>query len=164
MDIKEAIEKAKARGPYVGDVVRGRGQRTKSIYMKTKKPNFPALKVEKIKNSEDIVVGVNIPVINKSLIFADISTKPLSWDSAMAHAKDLGKQLPTKDELYILQYFRAQIAKIYPPFAEMNIWSQTSSQYSAYNAWNVSYTGSVYYGYKYSEFTAIPLSDLKLES
>ena len=132
--------------------------------MKTKSPNFPTLKVEKIKTSDGVIIGVNIPVINKSLIFADISTKPLSWDLAMAHAKNLGKQLPTKDELYILQYFRAQIAKIYPPFADMDIWSQTSSQYSASYAWIVGYHGGVHDYRKYDGFTAIPLSDLILES
>lgn len=132
--------------------------------MKTKSTNFPTLKVEKIKTSEGIIIGVNIPVINKSLIFADILTKPLSWDSAMAHAKNLGKQLPTKDELYILQYFRAQIAKIYPAFAEMNIWSQTSSQYSANSAWNVNTNGYVSNHTKYYGLTAMPLSDLILES
>ena len=132
--------------------------------MKTKSTNFPALKVEKIKTSDGVIIGVNIPVINKSLIFADISTKPLSWDLAMAHAKNLGKQLPTKDELYILQYFRAQIAKIYPPFADMNIWSQTSSQSSANHAWLVPNRGLVDDYYKYYGLTAIPLSDLILES
>ena len=132
--------------------------------MKTKSRNFPTLKVEKIKTSDGVIIGVNIPVINKSLIFADISKNPEKWEEAMARAKVLGKQLPTKDELYILQYFRAQIAKIYPPFADMNIWSQTSSQYSASNAWRVSSNGGVNSGSKCYGLTAIPLSDLILES
>ena len=130
--------------------------------MKTKSTNFPTLKVEKIKTSDGVIIGVNIPVINKSLIFADISKNPEKWEEAMARAKNLGKQLPTKDELYILQYFRAQIAKIYPPFADMDIWSQTSSQYSAGGAWYVDSYGYVYYGNKYNGLTAIPLSDLIL--
>ena len=132
--------------------------------MKTKSPNFPTLKVEKIKTSDGVIIGVNIPVINKSLIFADISKNPEKWEEAMARAKVLGKQLPTKDELYILQYFRAQIAKIYPPFADMDIWSQTSSQYSADPAWYVTYYGAVHGYTKYRGLTAIPLSDLILES
>ena len=132
--------------------------------MKTKSPNFPTLKVEKIKTSDGVIIGVNIPVINKSLIFADISKNPEKWEEAMARAKVLGKQLPTKDELYILQYFRAQIAKIYPPFADMDIWSQTSSQYSATLAWYVNSNGFVDSDYKYDGLTAIPLSDLILES
>ena len=130
--------------------------------MNTKSTNFPTLKVEKIKTSDGVIIGVNIPVINKSLIFADISKNPEKWEEAMARAKNLGKQLPTKDELYILQYFRAQIAKIYPPFADMDIWSQTSSQYSAGGAWYVDSYGYVYYGNKYNGLTAIPLSDLIL--
>ena len=132
--------------------------------MKTKSPNFPTLKVEKIKTSDGVIIGVNIPVINKSLIFADISKNPEKWEEAMARAKNLGKQLPTKDELYILQYFRAQIAKIYPPFADMDIWSQTSSQCSASLAWNVCSNGTVGSYYKYYGLSAIPLSDLILES
>ena len=125
--------------------------------------DFPKLTVSPIRNEADRIIGVNIPFINKSMIFDEISVMEIPWKEAMEHAKSFGKQLPTKDELYVLQYFRGQIAALWPAFQTMSFWSQTSSQSSADFAWLVGYNGGVYYLYKYSGFTAIPLSDLILE-
>ena len=125
--------------------------------------DFPKLTVSPIRNEADRIIGVNIPVINKSMIFDEISIKELPWEKAMEHAKSFGKQLPTKEELYILQYFRGQIAALWPAFQTMCFWSQTSSQYSADYAWRADDPGYVYDYAKYSGLTAIPLSDLILE-
>ena len=130
--------------------------------------DFPKLKVEPIvrrrKYQKDEIIGVNIPVINKSMIFDEISVMEMPWKEAMEHAKSFGKQLPTKEELYILQYFRGQIAALWPAFQTMYFWSQTSSQYSARYAWAVPDLGLVNRYFKYAGFTAIPLSDLILEA
>ena len=125
--------------------------------------DFPKLTVSPIRNEADRIIGVNIPVINKSMIFDEISVMEMPWKEAMEHAKSFGKQLPTKEELYILQYFRGQIAALWPAFQTMSFWSQTSSQYSAGNAWYVHDNGYVNGNGKYYGLTAIPLSDLILE-
>ena len=120
--------------------------------------------VRRQKYVEDEIIGVKIPIINKSMIFDEISVMEMPWKEAMEHAKSFGKQLPTKEELYILQYFRGQIAALWPAFQTMSFWSQTSSQYSANYAWSVHDYGGVYTYPKYYGLPAIPLSDLILEA
>ena len=119
--------------------------------------SFPVLHVRPIEQGGE-VVGVNIPVINKSLIFADIPANRMSWDDAMAYAENKGKVLPTLKECYVIQFFRDEIAEYMPAFANLSLWS--SSQYSANYAWSVGYYGLTYYYYKYYGLTVVPLSDL----
>ena len=119
----------------------------------TAKPALLSLKP--IKDGE-MVIGVNIPLINKSLLFSDISEEGMEWEKAVKYAEGLGKELPAKDELYILQYFREQIAEYWPKFKDLTIWSSTQS--SAYYAWRVLDYGVVDYATKYYELTAVPLT------
>ena len=115
------------------------------------------LNLEPIKDG-DKIIGVNIPLINKSLLFADISEEKMEWEKAVKHAEDMGKELPDKSEIYILQYFREQIAEYWPKFRDLAIWSRT--QYSEHTAWYVLYSGLVDRYHKYIAFTAVPLADL----
>jgi len=119
--------------------------------------SFPVLHVRPIEQGGE-VVGVNIPVINKSLIFSDIPAKGMKWDDAMAYAENKGKALPTLKECYIIQFFRDEIAQYMPTFADITLWS--SSQYSASYAWLVSYNGFTNAYPKYYGFSVVPLSDL----
>lgn len=121
--------------------------------------SFPVLHVQPIEQDGE-VVGVNIPIINKSLIFADIPAERMCWDDAMANAENKGKALPTLKECHVIQFFRDEIAEYIPAFAELSLWS--CSQSSAYYAWGVINNGNVYYYYKYSGFTVVPLADLNL--
>jgi len=121
--------------------------------------SFPVLHVRPIKQDGE-VVGVNIPIINKSLIFADIPAELMCWDDAMAYAKNKGKALPTLKECYVIQFFRDEIAEYMPAFAELTLWS--CSQYSAGYAWNVGTNGGVYGLTKYYGLTVVPLADLNL--
>jgi len=118
---------------------------------------FPVLHVRPIEQDGE-VVGVNIPIINKGLIFADIPAKRMSWDDAMAYAKNKGKALPTLKECYVIQFFRDEIAEYMPAFADLSLWS--CSQYSADYAWNVYASGLVDYTNKYNGLTVVPLADL----
>ena len=115
------------------------------------------LNLEPIKDG-DKIIGVNIPLINKSLLFADISEEKMEWEKAVKHAEDMGKELPDKSESYILQYFREQIAEYWPKFKDLDIWSKT--QASADFAWSVYGYGFVYYYPKCFFFSAVPLADL----
>jgi len=119
--------------------------------------SFPVLHVQPIEQGGE-VVGVNIPVINKSLIFADIPANRMNWDDAMAYAENKGKALPTLKECLVIQFFRDEIAEYMPAFANLSLWS--SSQYSAGYAWLVNYGGLTGAGNKYDGFTVVPLSDL----
>jgi len=119
--------------------------------------SFPVLRVRPIEQDGE-VVGVNIPIINKGLIFADIPAKRMSWDDAMAYAKNKGKALPTLKECYVIQFFRDEIAEYMPAFAYLSLWS--CSQYSAYNAWGVNNVGFVDYYNKYYRLAVVPLADL----
>jgi hypothetical protein len=103
--------------------------------------SFPVLHVQPIEQGGE-VVGVNIPVINKSLIFSDIPAKGMKWDDAMAYAEKKGKALPTLKECYVIQFFRDEIAQYMPAFANLSLWS--SSQYSADYAWFVYFNGITY--------------------
>jgi len=124
-------------------------------------PAQPRLKVEPIIGDEETgeAVGVIIPVINKTLIFADVPAEEMKWDEAMAYAEGIGKALPTKQELYIIAYYRDEIAEYWPRINDIALWS--ASQYSSYHAWCLNYYGILYYRFKYYGFTVVPLADLR---
>ena len=65
------------------------------------------------------VIGVEIPIIEKELLFEDISKEEMDWYEAMEYAKKKGKALLTKRELFILAYFMDDICKYYPDLRNM---------------------------------------------
>ena len=107
------------------------------------------------------VVGVKIPVINKALYFDEISKEEMKWDDAMAYAKNLGRELPSKNDAYIILYYLDEIKKYTEDFPS---WWWTSTQSSSYYSLAVYYDGSVDHSAKYNDFTAVPLADLNTNS
>ncbi len=111
--------------------------------------------------SDGKVIGVGIPFIGKAIYFDKVAFGK-NWDEAMAHAKSVGGALPTKKELHIIAAFYDEIAEIWPDIRKDWIWS--SEEYSAGYAWTLTYPGAIYAYYKYSKFSAVPLSDLNTEN
>ena len=88
------------------------------------------------------VVGVAVPIINKVFYFDDITEedKEMTWDDAMAYAKERGRELPTKRDLHLCYFFKDEINAIaeaagHPDFLSGWIWSST--EYSTSFAWGV---------------------------
>ena len=116
-----------------------------------------AIKIKPIEK-DGKVIGVEIPIIEKELLFEDISKEEMDWDEAMEYAKKKGKALLTKRELFILAYFMDDICKYYPDLRNMWIWSST--EYSKYNAWSLLTFSNLYYYYKYYSLRVVPCADL----
>lgn len=104
------------------------------------------------------VIGVEIPIIEKELLFEDISKEVMDWYEAMEYAKKKGKALLTKRELFILAYFMDDICKYYPDLRNMWIWSST--EYSKCYAWYLDPHSTLYGIGKYYSFRVVPCADL----
>lgn len=104
------------------------------------------------------VIGVEIPIIEKELLFEDISKEEMNWDEAMEYAKKKGKALLTKRELFILAYFMDDICKYYLDLRNMWIWSST--EYSKNLAWYLYPYSTLYLSYKYYSCGVVPCADL----
>lgn len=104
------------------------------------------------------VIGVEIPIIEKELLFEDISKEEMDWYEAMEYAKKKGKALLTKRELFILAYFMDDICKYYPDLRNMWIWSST--EYSKHYAWLLLTNSYLDYYRKYNSFRVVPCADL----
>lgn len=120
-----------------------------------------------VKDPDGKTIGVGVPIINKVFYFDDIpeNDEEMSWDDAMAHAKKLGRTLPSKRELHLCYFFKDEINAIaeeagYPDFLHGWIWSST--EYNTINAWNVYFnSGYVTYTYKYTTtFVVRPVAAL----
>lgn len=104
------------------------------------------------------VIGVEIPIIEKELLFEDISKEEMDWYEAMEYAKKKGKALLTKRELFILAYFMDDICKYYPDLRNMWIWSST--EYSKLNAWGLNPLSLLTTYRKYNSLRVVPCADL----
>ena len=108
------------------------------------------------------VIGVEIPIIEKELLFEDISKEEMNWYEAMEYAKKKCKALLTKRELLILAYFMDDICKYYPDLRNMWIWSSTeSSKPAAWYLLTYSYLGNPN---KYNSGRVVPCADLILNT
>lgn len=109
---------------------------------------------------EGKVIGVGIPIINKAIYFSQVRLG-LAWNEANAHAKEVGGELPSKKQLYIIAYFYDELREIWPDIAKDWIWGE---EYSGPTAWYLCYTGYytgyMYYAAKYNRMYAVPLADL----
>ena len=106
------------------------------------------------------VIGVGIPIINKAIYFDQVRLG-LTWHEAKAHAKEVGGELPSKQQLYIIAYFYDELREIWPDIAKDWIWGE---EYSGTYAWYLNYAGYVCYYYKYNRMYAVPLADLILDT
>lgn len=106
------------------------------------------------------VIGVGIPIINKAIYFDQVRLG-LTWHEAKAHAKEVGGELPSKQQLYIIAYFYDELREIWPDLAKDFIWGE---DYSGTHAWGLSYRGSVYGYNKCCRLYAVPLADLTLDT
>lgn len=104
------------------------------------------------------VIGVEIPIIEKELLFEDISKEKMDWYEAMEYAKKKGKALLTKRELFILAYFMDDICKYYPDLRNMWIWSST--EYSKGYAWLLGAYSVLRLNSKYYSLSVVPCADL----
>lgn len=104
------------------------------------------------------VIGVEIPIIEKELLFEDISKEEMDWYEAMEYAKKKGKALLTKRELFILAYFMDDICKYYPDLRNMWIWSSTG--YSKNSAWSLNTNSTLNGNTKYYSLRVVPCADL----
>ena len=112
------------------------------------------------------VVGVAVPIINKVFYFDDVpeDDKEMSWDDAMAFAKERGRELPTTRELHLCFFFKDEINAIaeaagHPDFLSGWIWSSTECSTST--AWSVYFpSGSVYNSSKYLSYVVRPVAAL----
>ena len=116
-----------------------------------------AIEIKPIKK-DGKVIGVEIPIIEKELLFEDISKEEMDWYEAMEYAKKKGKALLTKRELFILAYFMDDICKYYPDLRNMWIWSST--EYSKNDAWNLNTYSYLGIYNKYNSFRVVPCADL----
>lgn len=114
-----------------------------------------------VKDSDGKVIGVGVPIINKVFYFDDIpeDDKEMTWDDAMAFAKERGRELLPKRELMFCFFFKDEINAIaeeagYPDFLHGWIWSSTEG--STNNAWIVHFhSGYVYLNIKYYTNTVV---------
>jgi len=120
-------------------------------------PKSSAVAPWPVKDPDGKVIGVGVPIINKVFFFDDIpeDDKEMTWDDAMAFAKERGRELLPKRELMFCFFFKDEINAIaeeagYPDFLHGWVWSST--EYSTTLAWYVSFdSGYVnYYSYKYN--------------
>ena len=109
-----------------------------------------------VKDPDGKVIGVGVPIINKVFYFDDIPAddKEMTWDDAMAFAKERGRELLPKRELMFCFFFKDEINAIaeeagHPDFLHGWIWSST--EYTTGNAWTVNFNSGYVYGtYKYN--------------
>ena len=106
------------------------------------------------------VIGVGIPIINKAIFFNQVRLG-LTWDEAKAHAKEVGGELPTRKQLYIIAYFYDELKEIWPAIKKDWIWGE---EYSGAYAWLLDYSGAMDYYDKYISLYAVPLADLTLNT
>ena len=97
-----------------------------------------------IKDPNGKVIGVGVPIINKVFYFNDIpeDDKEMTWDDAMAFAKERGRELLPKRELMFCFFFKDEINAIaeeagYPDF--LHGWNWSSTEYSTSSAWYVNF-------------------------
>ncbi|MBR5043036.1 MAG: DUF1566 domain-containing protein [Bacteroidales bacterium] len=117
------------------------------------------------KNASGEIVGIGIPIINKVLALRDLNDgKEMKWDEAMKAAEAEGKTLPTRDDWYIIRYFKSQIQALLKdnggvPLQEDYYWSSTecSSNYAWYVVFNSGIVGTYY---KYYSSVARPVAAL----
>ena len=110
-----------------------------------------------VKDLDGKTIGVGVPIINKVFYFDDIpeDDKEMTWDDAMAFAKERGRELLPKRELMFCFFFKDEINAIaeeagYPDFLHGWIWSSTESftyaWYVLFNSGVVYHTGKYYTG------------------
>jgi hypothetical protein len=99
--------------------------------------------------------GVYIPIIGKVLGKEELAPDGMTWKEALAAAKRVKGTIPTKDEWYIILYFRDEINALMKEHGarELHGYYWSSSEGSQTFAWNVLFSsGFVYGGDKYSTF------------
>lgn len=109
--------------------------------------------------------GIRIPVINKVLDLHDLNNgEEMKWDEAMAEAKNAGKSLPTRDEWYIILYFKKEIQQLLEENGGDKIKSDyywSSTEYLASYAWYVNFAnGYVSSNHKYNGLVARAVADI----
>lgn len=119
-----------------------------------------------IKDADGKTIGIGVPVINKAFYFADIpeGNKYMDWYEAKAYAKSIARSLPTREEMYIIAYFKAEINELaaeagHPDF--LHGWAWSSTEYFTYYAWDVGFgSGFVSINFKCSTFVVRPVAAL----
>lgn len=99
--------------------------------------------------------GVYIPIIGKVLGKEELAPDGMTWKEALAAAKRAKGTIPTKDEWYIILYFRDEINALMKEHGARELcgyyWS--SSEYSQAGAWGVGFpSGVVGGGGKYGTY------------
>jgi hypothetical protein len=99
--------------------------------------------------------GVYIPIIGKVLGKEELAPDGMTWEEALAAAKRVKGTIPTKDEWYIILYFRDEINALMKEHGARELcgcyWS--SSEHSQTIAWLVTFSSGGVIGYsKYSTF------------
>lgn len=93
--------------------------------------------------------GVYIPIIGKVLGKEELAPDGMTWKEALAAAKRVKGTIPTKDEWYIILYFRDEINALMKEHGARelcgNYWS--SSEYSQAGAWYVGFASGLVSGY-----------------
>ena len=93
--------------------------------------------------------GVYIPIIGKVLGKEELAPDGMTWKEALAAAKRAKGAIPTKEEWYIILYFRDEINALMKEHGARELcglyWS--SSEYSQTNAWYVHFTSGNVYGF-----------------
>ena len=106
------------------------------------------------------VIGVGIPIINKAIYFDQVRLG-LTWLGAKAHAKEVGGELPSKQQLYIIAYFYDELREIWPDIVKDFIWGE---ECSGTHAWVLANYGHMHNAYKNLRMYAVPLADLILDT
>ena len=117
----------------------------------------PKVKPWIVKDESGKPTGIGIPIIKKVLALHDLNDgEEMNWDDAMSAAKEIGKTLPTRDDWYIIRYFKDDIQRLMKeaggdPLQDNYYWSSTESNTG--RAWAVTfYYGCVFTGYKYGTY------------
>lgn len=113
-----------------------------------------------VKDDSGKPIGIGIPIIKKVLALHDINNgEGMNWDDAMAAAKKIGQSLPTRDDWYIIRYFKSDVQRLMKeaggdPLQDDYYWSSTESSTSS--AWYVYFgNGYVTYDYKYNTYNVV---------
>jgi len=95
--------------------------------------------------------GIYVPVVGKYLAMEDsFDGEEVTWYKA----KEAGINAPTRDEWYIILFFKDEINRLLRENGgeELNKWYWTSTEYSEVNAWAVyASNGNVYLNTKYNQ-------------
>lgn len=112
-----------------------------------------------VKDESGKVRGIGVPIINKVVALKDAyDGKEVEWEKAVKAGA------PTRDEWYIILYFKKQINRLLDenggdPIRDDYYWSST--EYSTTYAWIVYFSsGFVTYNYKSSSFVVRPVAAL----